>query len=138
VETTATDQVQQHGLQVVLGSVGGGDFCVRRQSREEFIAKGPGCLLSAYFVGSGIGGYITSANRQGDFMKSAVASDKVLVPLGFLPTEHMVKMCGNYGNSQFLPGTKEHMQQGHRVLSAGDRADHVISRRKHVLLTDKR
>jgi hypothetical protein len=89
-------------------------------------------------VGYSIGRDITSAYCQGNVLRRAVASDKVFIPLSFRPTEHMVKMCGSYGNSQFSAETKEHMQQGHRVLSAGDRADHVISRRKHVLLTDKR
>jgi hypothetical protein len=63
VETTATDQVQQHGLQVVLGRVGGGDLCVRGQPHEEFIAEGPSGILGAQLVGRSVGGYITPANR---------------------------------------------------------------------------
>ena len=121
--TRAPDEVQEHGLGVVPGVVGGADgekAPVPGGFFQEGVACLPGRLLPGEPPVPGQGGHVPLPQEKGDAPALAPVPDEVRVPAGGR-TQMVVKMGGGDGKVS-LRG--QEMQQTHGILPAGDRAEH--------------
>ena len=92
-------QVEQQGLQVVVGAMGGGDASTAhgvRRLPQEFIAHLAGGLLHPQAPGPGLIGHVARTNDAGDVLPGAPLRHKGGVPVGFGPAQVVVVVGGRH------------------------------------------
>ena len=129
-QTGAADHAHDHRLGVVVGGVGGGDFPV--QTPKKGIPGIPGGGFQPLFSRTNL----HRTHMQGDVIASAEFPDKGFIPVGFFPTEMVVKMGGFQTDVQLILQQIQCKQERHGIRPAGDGADDRISRRHHIILPD--
>ena len=129
--------MHQHGFQIVLGMMGSGDFCVRRQGSEKVISQNACGFLRANSVRCGIGSNVALSPKQGNVQTAAMRRDKIRISLRLCAAELVVKVRGRDGNGQRILELQHQMQQRHGILASGNRTDHMISGRNHMVAADE-
>ena len=122
--SAAAGQIENKGLGVVIGIVGGGDepaIQLLRCGKQERISKLPRGLFDADRLFGGIGRYVPMTDPAGDAVFRTVVFNKPSVPQGFLAADAMLEMSGGHVD----PGRGEQMQQAHGIRAAGDRAENA-------------
>ena len=137
MEGATPKQMHQHGLQIVLGIVGRGNFCTGGEGLQKFVPKRPGGGLGAKTVGLCIGGNITLTHKNGNAKALAVLPNKFCIAQGFFPPQLVVKMRGRYGDGQRILKLQHQMQQRYGISAPGNRANDRIPRGKHMGMTNK-
>ena len=126
--------MEQDGLHIVAGGVGGGDEAGPRLPgglAEEGVAHIPGGLLNAGAPQAGLTGHIARAGVKGDGgedgpvplpVPAAAQLDKLLhkalVPVGLRPPEPVVVVGGGQAEAELFPQAVEDVEHGHRVRPA--------------------
>ena len=129
----APDQIQQHGLGVVVGVMGGEDGRKALPPSglfQESIAQLPGSLLQRKVRRLHQRPGISRSGKAGDPPGGAPVFHKPLVPVRKLAPQAVIEMGGRSRKAVGpTPGIQE-MQQAHGVQPAGNGAQHSSPRRK--------
>ena len=131
----ASDEVQKNGFQIVV-------LCVCRcnnafERGKKTIAQDPRRLLHALAGFLAACQHIGVRNRERNGKAFAKRPDKRLVAVGFLPAQLMVEVRGFHGDGKLFLKRAHHMQQAHRVLSAGDGAHERASGLDQLVFPDE-
>ena len=134
LEAAAPDEVEEHGLHVVVGVVGGGDEASPQLFRRLFqkvIAQGPGGLLDTGPTALGLSGDISGAHHAGHLPLPAQLFHKGGVPVGLRPPETVIEMGGGEGKTLLRRLALEPVEEAHRVGAAGDGTEDMVPRGEH-------
>ena len=152
-QTGAPGHVEENGLHIVAGGVGGGNQVRPRLPRrltQKRVAHIPGGLLNAGSLEAGLGGHVAGARIERDGGEYTSVGQtalpaaqfcellhKPLVPVGLRPPEPVVVVGGGQGKIQ--PGAQpvQSVEHSHRVRSAGHGAQHPGAGGDQVLFPDK-
>ena len=152
LESGPPDKVEQQGLGVVVGGVGGGDAVAAQalgSLAQEGVPHVTGGLLQPPALPGGLTGHVAPAHRQlhggqgvfpfrpGNALGAAPSGrkvpDKGLVPVGLRPPEAVVVVGGNQVEAQDVPQQPQPVEQVHRVRPPGHGAQHPAPPGEHVV-----
>ena len=149
LETGAPDEMEEDGLSVVVGGVGGGDpVCTHgpRGLLQKGIPHPAGGLFQAQAQALCLPGDVSSTGDEPDGREGGLARGwvwatpvlhpalhKGLVPVGLGAPKMMVIVGGHQGEGTYRPQLVEPVEQTDGIRSAGDRTDHGTPRRQHII-----
>ena len=140
IQSGAPGQVEQEGLRVVIGIVGGGDLVGAQLlggGGEKAVAHGAGGFLHPFALFLGLLGHVAPAHHQGDAPLLAPLDHEVLVPLGLLPPQLMVEVGGVEGEGPGFGQGLQHGEQGHGICAPGQGAEDGAPLGEHIILVGK-
>ena len=136
MEAGAAGQVEQQGLQIVVGVVGGGDAVtaqLRRRPAEKFVPELPPRLLHPQAPAFGLGVHLSPLHHAGDAPAGAPVGDEGGIGVGRLPPHAVVVVGGAHPEAPLLRPGVEQVEQAHGVRPAGHGAQHRAPPGQHVV-----
>ena len=134
-DASATEEVEEEGLDGVVAVVGRGDAVeamLARELGEPLVAKLTGSLFDTHAVGAGNGPGVEVNSEEFDTQLVGEGANKLLVTVAVAGAEVEIAM----GNGKTVAGGMHEMGHADRIAAAADGEQHLPLGREQVLLSD--